>query len=198
MPTYANSSNLNSPGDAQEPPEIAGIRFGPRLAAVLYVLLILSAAFALWSRRFPVAKEGPLSSWAPWIFLVFAAVFAVYRFSLVRLGRYPAFKAFFQVGAAVLFFTLLLRGGNVSYEVHSESLEALLSDSNPKVRALAAEVARQRPDGKRYIRLLVERLDDKQPWVRQRAHESLVSLTGEDLGSPEEPGGAKAWRDKYP
>jgi hypothetical protein len=138
-----------------------------------------------------------LQAAAPWVFLLFALAFALYRLVLVRARRYPAFKAFFQIGVAVLFFTLLLPQAQ-QRDVARGELETLLRHSDPKVRALAAEVARHRPDGRRYGAVLAQALEDPDPEVRHQAHLSLVELTGQDLGAPDTPNALKAWRDRYP
>lgn len=194
--------NLSSqkPPQAQTPPPVfGGIRFGPALAAVLYLLLVGSAALALWSQRFQGNIPRPLAAASPWAFLAFTVAFALYRLALVRARRYPAFKAFFQVGVAVFFFTLLLPGAQQRYagEV-AGGLETLIEDSNPHVRALAAEVARHRPGPTRYGRMLVKALRDPSPEVRDQAHRSLVQITGQDLGSPDSPEAVRAWGDRYP
>ncbi len=190
--------NLSSKNGPQgEPPRLGGIRYGPALAGTLYLLLVVSAALALWARRTPSGLPTGLGLAAPWLFLAFVLAFAVYRLGLVRAGRYPAFKAFFQVGAAVLFFTLLLPGAQSRYVPESD-LQGLLNDSNPRVRALAAEVIRHRPEGKQHAAALVRSLQDPDGEVRKQAHLSLVALTGQDLGAPGDPNAMKAWRERYP
>lgn len=197
------SDKINSQRDAQagapkEPPRLGGVRFGPTLAGALYVLLVLSAALALWVRSGEGRPPVQVAQAAPWVFLAFVIVFALYRFGLVRARRYPAFKAFFQVGAALLFFMLLLPGNRMGFApgVRGE-LPELLRDSNPDVRAVAAEVARYRGD-KRVAPSLVDALSDPDARVRAEAHRSLVQLSGEDLGSPEDPEARRAWRERYP
>lgn len=181
-------------------PRLGKIRLGPTLAGGLYLLLVGSAALALWVKGFPGGAPSFLERAAPWVFLVFLVVFALYRLVLVRAGRYPASKAFFQIGAGALFFTLLLPGAKSRYEAPPEGgmLEVLIEDANPHVRALAAEVARYRSDPGRYGRLLVRALEDPSAEVREQAHRSLVQLAGEDLGGPEDPGAVEAWRERYP
>jgi HEAT repeats len=125
-------------------------------------------------------------------------VFSAYRLKLVRAGKYGAFKGFFQIGAALLFFTLLLPSARNRYEEQKEGLQALLQDSNPEVRALAAEVARHRPEGKGYVGALVRCLRDPDTGVRQECHRSLVALTGQDLGPPADPAALRAWEARYP
>ncbi len=179
-------------------PHVGRFRVGRALTLALYAVLVSSAALALWVRQFPGRIDGRVEAFAPWVFLAFAVGFAVYRLALVRAGKYPAAKALFQIGVAVLFFMLLLPWSKGRYDVPADPLLALMSDPNPQVRALAAEVARHRPDGEKYASRLVEALQDPDANVRRQAHESLVRLTGRDLGAPGEVGALEAWRARYP
>jgi hypothetical protein len=132
------------------------------------------------------------------VFLAFAVVFTLYRLTLVRAKKYPVSKAFFQIGAAILFFTLLLpRGGPMAAQ--RDSLERLISDSDPRVRALAVEVAAYRPDGPRYAPRVARALEDPDEAVREHAHAALVKLnSGTDLGPPSDAAALKAWKDRFP
>ncbi|MFZ5471886.1 MAG: HEAT repeat domain-containing protein [Myxococcota bacterium] len=178
-------------------PHVGSVRAGPAVAAVLYALLVGSAVLALWVRNFPGKVPAHLEAAAPWVFLVFIICFALYRWSLMRAKKYPAAKAFFQVGVAVLFFMLLLPQGRPSGEAAGDEVEALLSSTTPQVRALAAEVARYRPDGRKYGKALVKALEDREPRVRQEAHRSLVALAGEDVGGPDDEGAIEKWSEKF-
>jgi HEAT repeat protein len=184
----------------EQPPRWGGIQAGPALAGVLYALLVGSAALALWVREFPGAVPARLVQAAPWVFLAFLICFGIYRGVIVRAKKYPAFKAFFQLGAGALFFLLLLPGGRSAYEVPADPVAALMQDANPHVRALAVEVARHRggPGSQVYAPFLVRALEDPDPEVRTQAHRSLVHLSGEDLGAPGTPGAMEAWRERYP
>jgi hypothetical protein len=194
------SSNLNSNHAAQadDTPHVGSIRFGPTLAAGLYLLLVGSAALALWVRQAPNALPKGLAAASPWVFLVFLIGFATYRLVLVQARKYPAAKAFFQIGAAALFFMLLLPASKRTFDRPNDPVRALLVDSNAEVRALAAEVAGHRPDGAKYGHELVRALQDSDASVRDAAHRSLVKLTGVDLGSPEDAHALKAWGEKFP
>src|SRR5712692_6928099 len=127
-----SDDNVSSRGAAQV--QVAGIPFGPALATALYLLLVGSAALVLGARRFPGLLPEKLEIAAPTVFLIFLVCFALYRLALVRLKRYPAFKAFFQIGAGILFFTLLLPKAKTRYDVPVDEIEMLLSDGNSHVR----------------------------------------------------------------
>jgi len=197
----ADGQNINAGNEAQpgasQPPVWAGVRLGRPLVAALYVMLVFSAALALWVRSAPGAAPLRISVAAPWVFLGFVAVFAFYRLGLVRAGRYPASKAFGQVGAGVLLFMLMLPQWELTFRRHEGTTADLLADPNPKVRALAAEVVRYRRDlGAAH--LLAEALGDPDPAVRDEAHRSLVALSGTDLGPPSDPKAVEAWRARFP
>jgi hypothetical protein len=181
-----------------EPPELGGVRLGQTLTIALYFLLLVSAFLALWSRRFPGELPILLESAAPWSFLVFLAAFAFYRLGLMRAGKYPSFKGFFQIGAGLLVFTLMLPHAKATYQTPAEGISAALSDSNAEIRALAAELAGYRPDGRRYGAQLVKALEDGDARVREEAHASLVRLTGVDLGRPGDPAAVERWRKRFP
>ena len=158
------------------------------LRPALYALLVLSALFTFWAGGDIGGRSLPgwTHSAAPAIFGVFLVVFAFYRFALVRARKYPAAVGLFQVGLGALIWVLLLpstrqkiapRGGG-------DDVAALLSSTDGRVRALAAEVAGYRGDG-RYAARLIERLHDPDDNVRRRARQALVRLGGRDAGSEE-------------
>jgi hypothetical protein len=169
----------------------------PSLTLVLYALLVLSAAVALWAQRSPNDVPYVVAHAAPWVFLVFAVGFAAYRFALVAAKRYSAFKAFFQVAVTAVFFLVLLpsmQPAVTAQHASSQDLAGLLHDSDPRVRSLAAELARYRQGGPEVARGLVAALNDSDEEVRRVAHESLVQLNGgQDLGST-----ADAWSKRFP
>jgi hypothetical protein len=200
-PAADNLSRMQKAQGAEQPPKVAGIRAGPALTAILYLLLVASAALALWVRGYPGQAPQGVETLAPWAFLAFVAAFAVYRLALVRSGHYPAFKAFAQIGAGVLFFTLLLPGTwrpPAAHDAGGDDVAALLRDPSPRVRRLAAEVARHRPNPAALGHALAAALDDADPRVRAEAHASLVAITGSDLGAPEDAAARKAWQERYP
>lgn len=191
-------------------PNVGGVRLRPMLTVILYVLLVASAALALWVARNASSVEPGLVKVAPWMFLAFAVGFAAYRLSLVAARRYSAFKAFFQVGAAALFFMLILPGPPKPPPAalpQERDWPALLTDSNATVRALAANLVRYEiPWGeldakKRHAEVLsslVTALEDEDASVREAAHRTLVQIFGRDLGPADSPEARKAWKAAVP
>ena len=187
----------NPPKTQAGTPRVAGVALGPAVVGILYGLLVASAALSLWVQQVPDAVPRWLASSVPWLFLAFTVAFSAYRVALVRARRYPASKALFQMGTAILFFMLLLpraqvRGGE------ADDLGRLLRHGDPAVRALAAEATRYRPGGEAYGHLLAERLEDPDARVRAEAHRSLVKLNGRDLGAPGNAEAVRAWKERYP
>jgi hypothetical protein len=176
-----------------EEPSVAGLRVRPFWPLVLYGLLVGSALLALWAQQAPTAPE-PVSRFAPWAFLAFAVGFAAYRLALVMAKRYSAFKAFTQILVAAMFFMLLLLP-NLGQPVRTEaaSVGALLTDPDPRLRALSAEVVGYRQTVSEAPRL-VSLLTDPAPAVREAAHGALVRLNaGADLGTDPGP-----WKERFP
>ncbi len=186
-----------------EEPSVGGVRMRPSLTLLLYALLVASAAVALWAQRAPADVPLAAARSAPWVFLIFAIGFAAYRFALVAVKRYSAFKAFFQVAITAVFFLLLLPGGPVTPAVSTPNavgdMMGLLADPDARVRALAAELARYRPATPETAHMLVGVLTDTDPHVRTLAHESLVSLnSGQDLGDGRDRTSRDAWGKRFP
>ena len=172
----------------------SGLAFVQVLRPALYALLVLSALFTFWAGGDIAGKALP--TWthvaAPTLFAIFLVVFAVYRFALVRAKKYPAATGFFQVGLGALIWVLLLPGTRQKIAPPpgvEDDVAVLLSSPDARVRALAAELAGLRPKGSRYAAKLIDRLDDADPAVRSRAHDSLVHIAGTDPGSSTD-----AWR----
>jgi len=173
----------------------SGLAFVQVLRPALYVLLVLSALFTFWSGG-PVAGRT-LPRWtqsvAPTLFAVFLLIFAVYRFALMRAKKYPAATGLFQVGLGALIWVLLLpstRQKIAPPPAAADEVPALMTSPDPRVRAVAVEVAGYRGDGTRYAPELIDRLEDADAAVRERAHAALVRLAGRDVGR--DPG---AWRE---
>lgn len=185
---------------ARLPPAVRALRW------ILIALLLLSAALtlvglpelqeAVAAGRMPAALR-----WIPPAFLaVFLIGFGVYRFALVRAGRYPAGKALVRLGllllvGGVIAGIVLERGRPERAPAAVVDLDRALRSSDPDVRAMAAELARHRP---REVALplaprLADLVEDAAPEVRREAHASLVALAGSDVGGQGE-GAAARWR----
>ena len=172
----------------------AGLAFVQVLRPALYALLALSALFTFWSGGELAGKSLP--RWtqvvAPTLFAVFLAIFTVYRFALVRAKKYPAAVGLFQVGLGALIWVLLLPSSRHRIAEPSgaaDDIPALLSSPDPRVRALATEVAGYRHET-RYAPALIDRLDDPDLRVREHAHAALVQIAGADAGPD-----SAAWRN---
>ena len=184
--------NANPPKDDE--PSVVGMRVRPKLALALFALLVISAATALWTQSNPGVAPAWVEKAAPWLFLAFVLGFAAYRFALVTAGRYSAFKAFFQIFVAVLFFLLLLLPGSpfVKRNGSSAGLSTSLRDPDARIRALAAEVAGFRRDAT-LIPQLLTLMNDPDADVRAQAHDALVRLNeGGDLGPD-----VSAWKERF-
>ncbi len=178
----------------------SGLRFVQFLRPALYALLVLSAGFAFWAGGDIAGHALPewTQSAAPVVFAVFLVVFAVYRLALVRARRYAASVGLFQIGLGALIWVLLLPGTRqkIAQPGPSDEVPALMTSGDPRVRALAAEVAGVRPDGSRYAAGLIDRLTDRDARVRVAARAALVRLAGTDPAPGLEAEAATArWRE---
>ncbi|HYV64770.1 MAG TPA: HEAT repeat domain-containing protein, partial [Myxococcales bacterium] len=99
-------------------------------------------------------------------------------------------------GLGALVWVLLLPGARQGIgRAQGDDVQVLLRSSDPRVRALAAELAGYRR-GRRYAADLIDRLDDGDPAVRAAAHAALVRLSGKDLSPGEEgPSAQQKWRE---
>jgi hypothetical protein len=180
------------------------------LRVVLLALLAASAAFTLGA--LPALHRGVAQGrlpaailWVPPALLtVFVVLFAGYRFALVRAGRYPAGRAFLQVGliglvAAVIAGIAVAPPPEPELERGPVPLERPLVAGDPAVRALAAEVVRHRAraEGFRYVPRLIQLVEDPSPAVRREARASLTALAGRDAGG-EGSGASARWREAFP
>jgi hypothetical protein len=175
-----------------------GLAFVRILRPALYALLVASALLTFWAGSGIGGRELPhwAASAAPILFAVFLVVFAVYRLALVRARKYPAAMGLFQIGLGALVWVLLLPGTRQRIGAEEgDEVQVLMRSSDPRVRALAAEVAGDRRNP-RYAADLVERLDDGDPAVRRAAHAALARLLGTDVSPGEEGAGAqRKWRE---
>jgi hypothetical protein len=182
-----------------------------RARLALYVLLIAAAAVTLFG--VPSLEQAVREGRAPRVALVaapallaaFIALFAAYRFALVRAGRYHAGKAFVQVGLMVLVLALSMPGAldrwRAAGSVRPIDLVRFLDAPDPETRAMAAELARhrERPEALRYVPRLLSLLEDPSPEVRRQARASLIALAGADPGGegPDAPGRWRAWWESH-
>lgn len=174
---------MNAP---TEEPNIRGVRVRPSWALALYALLVVTAGFSFYAQRAPHVDPA-VAQVAPWLFLVFAVGFAVYRVALVVARRYSLVKAFIQILLAALFFQLLLLPKT------QRGPEPLLAHSDARVRAMAAENVGFHGDVSA-ARALITLLGDGDERVRTAAHEALIRLNGgADLGND-----AAAWEARFP
>ena len=171
------------------------------MAALLAATTVLTLAWLPSLRAGVASGRWPRAVLAvpPVLLGVFICGYALYRFALVRAGRYSPGKALAQVGLMLLALVLVagvaLDPGPLGPQ--RGRLERGLRSSNPDVRALAAELARARSADRvrPLVPLLVELLEDRDPEVRREAHASLVAITGEDLGEGQ--AAAARWRARF-
>jgi multisubunit Na+/H+ antiporter MnhC subunit len=193
------------PSDAPAPPRRAP-RFRVRrlLLYLLYVLLILAAGVAIWGAPAleTASREGtssPVALVAATLLTAFVVAFALYRFQMVRAGRYHAGKAFVQVGFGILLLLVVLPGPferlRRSAPAPPVDLTRQLASADAEARAMAAELTRHRKpqDAKRYVPRLVDLLSDPSAEVRRQARASLVDLAGQDAGGTGDEAPAR-WR----
>jgi hypothetical protein len=177
----------------------SGLAFIQVLRPALYGLLVLSAFFTFWAGGEIAGKTLP--EWtrggAPAVFAVFLVVFAVYRMTLVRAKQYPAMTGLFQIGLGALIWVLLLPSTRAKMIAPGEadSVAALMTSADPRVRALASEVAGYRADATHYAEPLIDRLNDADARVRERARASLQKIAGSEAAPGEEgPAAQEKWR----
>lgn len=187
---------MQSMADATQTPRTRPPAFVKPFRYLLYLLLLGSAVATI--AGVPTLEEAVREGRRPPAFImigpallaVFVVLFAVYRFALVRAGRYHAGKAFVQVGFMLAVLALLLPGSVERYRAAGAGrarpvdLTRQLGSPDPEARAMAAELVRHRdpPDAMRYVPRLLALLDDPAPEVRRQARSSLVVLAGEDAG----------------
>ena len=185
-------------------PPAPRFRFRRLLLYLLYVLLILAAAVAIWGAPAleTASREGrhsPVALVAATLLAAFVVAFALYRFQMVRAGRYHAGKAFVQVGFGILLLLVVLPGPFEKLRRTAPAppvdLTRQLASADAEARAMAAELTRHRKpqDARRYVPRLVELLSDPSAEVRRQARASLVDLAGQDAGGTGDDAPAR-WR----
>lgn len=187
-------------GRASAPPLVRYARI------VLYVLLLAAAGVTLLGE--PALEQHVREGRAPRATLViapallaaFIVLYALYRFALVRAGRYHAGKAFVQVGLMVLVLALAVPGSLERWHsagaVRPVELSRHLRAPDSDARAMAAELVRHRDRAAAlaYVPRLLELLEDPSPEVRRQARASLIALAGGDPGG-EGPDATRRWRE---
>lgn len=160
---------------------VTGLSFVRSLRWVLWALLAVSVILTVvgppaWLLHDVAAGRLPrLILLAPAaLFAVFVVAFAVYRFTMVRAGRYHAGKAFLQVGLATLVLLYMVPPGVSRYRTAAEAesrppdLSPVLSSPDPLARVAACEaIAHRRGDAKE--RALARGLARTDPDPRVRA-----------------------------
>lgn len=172
----------------RDPPKLrvrASLAFIQSLRPALFVLLVLSAGFSLLASTGDATRLSPaMIAAAPIVFGAFIVLFAVYRLTLVSQRRYSLRAAFVQIALGAILWVLLLPGHRLMFSQplpgDVDDVVTLSRSLDPRVRALALEVARSRPLGSRYAQVLVAGLDDVDPRVRAQADLSLRTVFGED------------------
>lgn len=112
------------------------------------------------------------------VFSVTLVIYAIDRILLVRAGRFPPGKAFFQVALGLALLTFLLPGGLRDYETGriqasaQDDVQALMHHSDARVRAVAAELAGRR-ESPAYQGELTRLLQDSDEKVRAAARVAL-------------------------
>jgi hypothetical protein len=188
-------ARMATPRDAELSPAARSVRVG------LYLLLLAAAAAALLvpPESEPGTGRRAALLLAPVLLALFGVGFTVYRYTLVRAGRYHAGKAFVQVGLIGLVMLLFVPGSVERWKASGATppvdLTRPLRSTDAEARAMAAELVRHRepPDALRYVPRLVVLLDDPATEVRRQARASLTALAREDVGG-EGPGAAARWR----
>ncbi|MCL2625316.1 MAG: hypothetical protein FWD46_00670 [Cystobacterineae bacterium] len=175
------------------------------LTQASYLLLAVSAVFVLWVQRNPGRFPASWENAAPWLFLSFAILLSAQSILKAFLGQSSLVRSLMHIGVAAAFLMVLFLGvpkiskprvslaASTTYE-----MERLLVDPDERIRILAAELVRYRPEGLELAPALVKALEDASSLVRKTAHVSLVHLNGDvDLGDPESQDGIDAWKQRF-
>jgi len=187
----AELTTASGQGPVRRAPRVqASLAFVQRVRPALYALLVGSALVSFWAGSDGARMPTWVSGVAPLLFGAFLLIFSVYRFALIRARHYPAATGLFQIGLGALVVVLLLPGTRHAISTRARVEESggddaleLMSSLDPRVRALAAEVAGERGSGARYASALLDRLSDPDPRVRTAARASLTKLLGSDVAA---------------
>lgn len=166
------------------------------LRIALYVLLVLSAAAALFLED---ALAGAIARGAIsplWLFTgigiygVFFAVYVVDRVLLVKFRRYPAGRAFFQVAFGTVLALVLLPSTIRDYAARPRGEQRLLSHPDPEIREVAVEALFLRGATKENVDRVLERRRDRDPRVQKAATRVLSRWSGR---AEEDTAGIESW-----
>jgi len=144
---------------------------------------------------------------APWLFLSFAVLLSAQSIVKVLLKQTSFARSFMHIGIAAAFLMVLFFGmpprnvppsNKVELSAAGYEIERLLLDTDERIRVLAAELARHRPEGLKLAPALIRALGDSSSHVRKTAHASLVHLNGGvDLGTSDSQDGMRAWKQRF-
>jgi hypothetical protein len=164
---------------------------GRALRIVLYFALALSALVTMAGlpaiqQRVEAGQWHALWLIAPAVcFGLFLVIYIADRVWLLRHRNYPSGRALFQVVFGAVFLLLLLPSSIREYRTvlqrrpPRQSLHALMLHTDPRVRAVACELAAHRPEAEAYLGALAQHLEDRVPAVREAAQGSLEHVTGQ-------------------
>lgn len=150
----------------------------------VYVMLVLSAGTAFWlgDRLWEAVRGGKMPIWValipPTAFTLFAMVYAVDRWLLVKRRGYPLARAFIQVVFALLFVGLLWPHQASEFRATRRGQEPdravrLLRHKDPDVRAAMCELLGLRVQATARERITTLADDDRSPEVREACRAAL-------------------------
>ena len=201
----SDHSSINS---AEEPelensrPPAVTLRIGMYVLAALAALATLQLAPAL---KGAVSRGALQSFWLKvptLIYVLFVIVYAVDRFWLVRRRKYPAGKALFQVGFALI-FSLIVPNAVMrappevtvlddAADKHSDY--RVLEDPRGEVRATVALALGFEGISSERVKTLVHLLDDSDERVKLAARRVLSKWSGLPEGQP---ASLRAWAETF-
>jgi len=175
------------------------------LTQATYVLLAVSAVFVLWVQRNPGMFPSGWESAAPWLFLSFAILLSAQSIVKAVLKQSSFARSLMHIGVAAAFLMVLFLGMPLKGRADTNAvvattheIEQLLSNKDERIRVMAAELIRYRPEGLHLAPALIKALGDSSLRVRETAHASLVHLNGGvDLGTSETQDGIRAWKQRF-
>jgi hypothetical protein len=195
--TGAEGAPPASPAASGAPRDHAAMPVKPRpLRIALYVLLVLSAAAALFLEP---ALAGAIARGAIsplWLFTgigiygLFFAVYVVDRLMLVKFRRYPPGRAFFQIAFGSVLALVLLPSTIRDYAARPAGHQRLLAHPDPEIRQIAVEALLLRGPTRDNVSHALERRRDRDPRVREAATRVLSRWSGR---AEEDTAGIESW-----